>query len=410
MLCSDSDPKLEGFCEVARTNLRLKKVLIEDAPEYQSEEIETISQRKEGTQLDRYLYILMIRDFNPRSYFEALESFLIDYPESPISLYLKLQNKIPISGFLPYDSLPEFAEFLWRNGTALIDNKDFSEGLRSIQMAVELIPNHTEAMKQLGSTYLYTLEHFQRAFEYYNQAVEIDPLDIAALLGKAISLHYLGENLESNRVLDRMFDWDTARWKAVPKDQLPYYKGQGFYFRAYNFYLTGSKTTARELVDKALVSQPDDDGPHYLSGVLHFENQEFDSAESEFLQVINQGTTLCDSYFRLGKIECSRDSTKSLEFFRTNKSCLEKTIQRFDDAIDDLLTLNLDKKTKLEIRETLRQRRKNIVNQAVASAFNMLTSAQKLSGPESKEFVVSIESFWQKLSDQGNPDPINTPD
>jgi tetratricopeptide (TPR) repeat protein len=377
--------------------------LTSDAPEFQFEEVESINQRSNASMLDRYLYILFIRDFNPRLYFKAVESFLIDYPESAVSIYLKMQNKIPVTGILPIDQLQDFAEFLFRHGAALIDDLEYSQGIRAIERSVELIPNHTEALKLLGSTYLYTLEHFQKALESYSRAVDIDPFDIASLLGKAVSLHYLGENLESNRVIDQMFVEMNPRWNIMPKGERPYYMGQGYYFRAYNFYLIGSKQIARQWVDRALEYQPEDDGPHYLSGVLYFEEQEFEKAETEFRKVIEQGTSLCDSYFRLGKIESFRNSLKSFELFRANKYCLERTIQRFDDAILNVATLNLDRSTREEIRDALIERKNNIVNQAIASAFNMINTAKSLGVPDSEQFVVAIEEFWHELSKQKLP-------
>jgi tetratricopeptide (TPR) repeat protein len=299
---------------------------------------------------------------------------------------------------LPEDEISEFSEFLFRNGSALIQQKAFFEGFQQIQRAVELVPNHTPALKYLGATYLYSLEHYQKALESYDLAIGVDPLDVDALLGKAVSLHYLGKNLESNSILAEMFQPDKARWEILDREQTVYFRGQGYYFQAYNDYLLGSRKSARKLVDLALQYQPDEDGPHYLSGVLYFEDQEFEKAQGEFLEVITNGTSLCDAYFKLGKIRVFEESIKALEFFEANRYCLETTIRNQDQKIIEISGLRLDPKTKREIIQSLQERKGNYVDQGIASAFNMISGAKKLEGVGVEEFLSSMENFWQRLA------------
>jgi hypothetical protein len=54
--------------------------------------------------------------------------------------------------------------------------------------------------------------------------------------------------------------------------------------------------------------------------------------------------------------------------------------------------------TRQEIRSDLLKRKRDFVDQAIASSFNMIMIAEKIKDPQSRLFIQSIEEFWKRVS------------
>ena len=198
--------------------------------------------------------------------------------------------------------------------------------------------------------------------------------------------------------LDRLLDQDRSRWKTVDRDSHAYYRGQACYFKAYNYFLAGQKVEARQWVDQARTLQPEADGPFYLSGVLYFDDESLPAAEKDFLKVIVKGTSLCDAYFRLGKIEQWRESKAALFHFIDNGICLERNLATVRARLEKARQMQLEPAVRAEVEELFEQDLKKRQNEAIASVISMVNLAKSMESIDTIEFQKSMEERLSRIN------------
>jgi tetratricopeptide (TPR) repeat protein len=274
----------------------------------------------------------------------------------------------------------------------------YSDGIASIEQALLLVPDHSRALVELGNMYLFSLQHYKRALDCFDRTLRSDPQNVQALFGKGVVLHYLGEHSESQVVLDRLLAERSARWSTVPADFHDYYRGQGYHYRAYNYYVMGFPVESRKWVDFARRFRPDAEGPNYLSGVLRFDEGDIASAQGDFHKVVDSGTDLCDAYYRLGQIAFREKTRDTLSYFMNNGYCLEQNVQAVEERLKRVPTLDLDQATKdelhLAITDALKERREA----AIASIFSMMNTVRSTDRFDSEVFLQSMEELMDQVS------------
>lgn len=399
-VCQRAEGSLQlTLCEIARNRLLLEGVLDEAplldlAPGVSRELLES---RKKDSALDGYLYLLFLKDMAAYRLNEESERFQSEFPDSPLTYYLRSVQG-GSSGPPIVSADPEFAELLMHSGERLVGQESYQEAITSLDRALELIPDYTNAAIALGDLFLFTFEYPKAALPHYEVALGVDPDNVRARFGEAVSQHYLGNHLESQNSLDRLLDKDLSRWRTVDRDAHPYYRGQSYYFRAYNYYLTGQKEEARQWVEKARELQPEADGPSYLSGLLNFENELFERAEEDFLKVIVKGTSLCDAYFRLGRIEESKKSGSALYHFIDNGSCLERNLAIVRRRIEEARQMRLEPGVRAAVEESFRQDLRKRLNDTIASVVSMINLAKAMEFIDTAEFQEEMEDRLARIS------------
>ena len=122
------------------------------------------------------------------------------------------------------DTVKNLSKHLSNKGSALIQSKNFSEGLKALNLALQLNPKDTVALNNKA----YILENtgkYEEALEVINQAVEINPQFTNGWLTKGYILAGLGKKEESleafNQTLKLNPNNKNAKWgiNYVSKNQ-----------------------------------------------------------------------------------------------------------------------------------------------------------------------------------------------
>jgi tetratricopeptide (TPR) repeat protein len=332
---------------------------------------------------------------------------------SPLFLYLntgRLTSMEPDEFERKYPNFAEGFEYLAEN---FFQKKKYRSALVFYQKAIDLIPEYTNALVGLGNIYFYVLEDYVRSGRYYDSALKRDPSCTAALFGKSMVLQQLGSYSESNAVLDRMLVGTVAknRWiDGVPDEQ--YYKGQGNYLRAYNYYLMKDPAKARELTDTAKKFMRDTAEINYLSGLLFYDSGDLEAARRDFLRVTQMGNYNCNAQLNLGSVYEQLKGTygnqpmpgekepvekKSLQYFMAAGGCMDSVAGSLSYQIKTLDSMDLDPSENAALKLRL-ERKLADVRQSSCSTIEMLKARISNSqAPEKAIFLKYLEEILSRL-------------
>jgi tetratricopeptide (TPR) repeat protein len=305
--------------------------------------------------LDAYFFMLPPRTYGSDSKYDDLKKQLsAKYKDTPLFEYL---NFSPVSATLARMTAqtPDFAEAWEFLGELTFQANQIKQAREAFSKTVDLIPDYTRALNGLANIYFFTLEDYANALKGYEAAIQWDPLNTAALYGKGASLHSLDRYEDSNRALDQMLASDLSRRGRVSANSIQYYRGEAYYYQAYNHHLMKDPARARELIDLAKHDLPQAEEINYLSGLLYFNAGQLDAAKTDFGIAAKQGNN-CYAYHYLGLIELKQGGSAAAAQFLTSASCMETSLSRFQDSTRSLANLDLepDEKEALRVRMNLK--------------------------------------------------------
>ena len=317
---------------------------------------------------------------------------------SPLTLYLLWKSKRLEKIADHVERHPGFAELLLYQGSRLLEEARYAEAIDSMTEAVRLVPEYTKAMVGLGEFHLRSLHLYQRALRYFEDALTWDPQNISALFGHGVVLHLLGQHEPSRHSLDRLLELAPAVWNSIPQESRKSFRARTCYWKARNYYATGSSEKAREWVDRALADLPHSEAALYLSGLLHLEKGDLASARPEFLKVVDGGTELCDAYYQLGVLNQSRPGRDILVNFMNNAFCRQRKLSNLNEELSRAEDLDLDSTRKEEMLDVLRTRRERLREETYASLFNMTERVGSIGELDATVFHQAMEKMWARLS------------
>lgn len=318
---------------------------------------------------------------------------------SPLTLYLAWKKERIGKTGVHAQRHPRFAELLLYRGSRLLEEARFADAIDSMTEAIRLVPEYTRAMVGLGDFHLRSLHLYDRALDYFEDALTWDPQDISALFGHGAALHLLGRYETSQGSLDRLLELEPTVWKAIPQESGRSFRGRTCYWKAKNHDATGSPEKARKWVDRAFSDLPRSEAALYLSGMLHLEKGELGLARSEFLKVVDGGTELCDAYYQLGVINQSRPGRDFLFNFMNNAYCRQRKLINLKEKLNGAKGMDLDSARKEEVVEVLRARRDRLREDTLASLFNMTKRASSIGELDATTFHQAMDEVWNRLSD-----------
>lgn len=318
---------------------------------------------------------------------------------SPLTLYLAWKKERIGKTGVHAQRHPRFAELLLYRGNRLLEEARFADAIDSMTEAIRLVPEYTRAMVGLGDFHLRSLHLYDRALDYFEDALTWDPQDISALFGHGVTLHLLGRYETSQSSLDRLLELEPTVWKAIPQESARSFRARTCYWKAKNHDATGSPEKARKWVDRALADLPRSEAALYLSGMLHLEKGELGLARSEFLKVVDGGTELCDAYYQLGVINQSRPGRDFLFNFMNNAYCRQRKLINLKEKLNGAKGMDLDSARKEEVVEVLRARRDRLREDTLASLFNMTKRASSIGELDATTFHQAMDEVWNRLSD-----------
>jgi len=356
--------------------------------------------KREDPTLDGYLNLLLFDAIPRKDAFPESQA-----PQSPLFLYLNPGKLLEMDPGEFEKNYPEFAEAYEKMGDSLFQKKKYRAARVYFQKAIDLIPDYTHSIIGLGNIYFYALEDYGRALSYYENALEQDHSNPAALWGKAMSLHQLGRYQESNVVADTLLATPITRgqWIGdVPDGR--YYQGQGNYIKAYNYHLMRNPERAREFVDVAKQSLPNFEGINLLSGILFYQARQLEPARKDFLNVIQRGNYNCNAQLHLGLIyrqigndDDSIASTvaedepgkKALTYLLGAAACMESTVQSIRTELNTLDSIDLEPKERFVLRGRL-QKKLSDEHSSACSTIEMIIRELSKDGGETKSVYLNL--------------------
>lgn len=276
--------------------------------------------------------------------FEArLQELRQAFPNSPLFLYhdfRALGNELAeVRRF--HD---EFAEsFVFEGERRFVAEKPRA-AIEAFDRALALIPDYPRARLGRANVRLVTLRDYDRALEEYQRLLDRHPQHRGALYGKGLCLYYLGRNIESNMAFERLLDRVREENAWLDVDTARFYRGQSRYFQAYNHFLLGDPSLARERVDQAKLDLPGSKDVRFLSGQLAYQERRHDLADKELLSVIRDGRSIgyCRAYYYLGLIRRARLDEEFISYFLSVAHCLKQTFGEKWSQIEGIPSLGLN--------------------------------------------------------------------
>jgi len=351
---------------------------------------------------EAYLYLLCLKTFRPEKYQEAEVALAENHKSSNIFRYSAPAEDQEIDEFLRLE--PEFAELRLFKGHSCFQKTELARAREQFEKAVDLLPDHAEAVNALGDVYLFGFRDNQKALEQYEAALKIDPGNIKGLFGTGLVLHYLGQYGESTRALDRLLE-KREGWDYLSEKQTQYYRGQAFYYKAYNAYLSDDLTEARKLVDTAKSYVPNFGGVYYLSGLLYYRLQEMSSAERDFMRVLEEGTEYCDAPYYLGLIDRVRKGESTSAYFLACGDCYKKNLKEVRKRIEDLPKMDISEPEKQVLKGKLEKDMAEL-GQTAGKILNDILRILPEIEFEGKELQTKLlTEVFQELQVAGGPRP-----
>ena len=284
-------------------------------------------EKSTSSDLFAYLYISFHIAFAHRfPETEKLSQLAELFPVSPLvrfklAIYpaLDLQG---LQGMLSMD--PEFYEAeLFLGDLELQSGKVLSAEKRYLSTYAH-IPESTAVVISLANV-CFHLEEFDRCLEYNDLALKLAPRYRDALLGKAMSLGYLGRHDEALAELQKILELGK------------YYIGETHYWTAWNLNELGRIDEAQTNIDKAKNYLIGHKEVASLSGLIAYQQKRLDDAEKDFTEALDLNPYDCEAAFYMGKIHADRLAWRdSGTFYEMAATCNAATEAALDSKIKEI--------------------------------------------------------------------------
>ncbi len=379
------------LCGLARAYLRVKEKPKYDFPG------PVISPGPVDPIVSAYLDLLAVAAADPSGYEHARNQFIENFPSSPFTLYILHKEGRPDVEGLP-EPEDHFAEHHLYRGGLLLERTKYAAGIESLARAIELVPDYTKAYTALGDFWLFIVLDSNEAIRNFESALSFDLGNPAALFGKAVSLHYVEENIESNITLDRLLA-NRERWDDFGPELASYYRDQIPYYQGYNHYLSGSLGEAREWIDQAKQYQPESEMVSYVSGLIYLRDHSLVSAETDLEDATRTGE-ICDAYYRLGLINDEDEPKRAVSLFLAAAYCTVNEVQQLERSLQRLHQMDLDEASRLALRLNLRASLEKRRESAIATLEDMIIRTRPKTVTQE---TIHIETMIELLSDLKKP-------
>jgi len=195
-------------------------------------------------------------------------------------------------------------------GTAYLQVKNETEAIENLEKAIEIDPNNTRALSNLGLFYSNRADQnnsnddYSKGVEYFEKIVEIDPGNVSIIQRLAYSYDKLGETEKALGAYDKAIE-------AFPENPDLYFN------KAATIYKLGKNEEAIQLFNKVIEMNPEDYDALTNVGQIYIEQENFEQARPVFekaTQVKPDGKNAWDGlvvvYTRLGLVD---EANKALE-------------------------------------------------------------------------------------------------
>jgi len=299
--------------------------------------------------LDAYLFALARASFRIEPPAGSVERF----KDSPLFLYLGFGPATVRRAAELEKQFPRFAELFVFLGEAQFQQARYRSARSYFTRALELVPDYTRAHNGLANIHFFALEDYDKALELYERTISWDGGNPTALFGKGAALHHLGRFTDSDFALDRMLESIRARRARMSGSTFRYLESGAYYYKAQSHYAIGDRVRARELVDEAKRAMPDSLQAGYLSGLLFYEDKDFDKARAEFEAVARRSNENCHARYYLGMIGSVLRDGKAPEHFIRTCACIEGTVRALERQIRSVPSLDVEEAERQSLKVKL---------------------------------------------------------
>ncbi len=323
--------------------------------------------------LDAYLYVQYLKASDSPNLKEADATLSELYKESTLFLYRGTVEDAEKAR----SAHPEFAELTFFLGEVSFSNQIIGKAREYLTRTVELLPDHISAINGLGDVQFFGLQDYAKAMEFYERARAIDGRNVKAAFGKAASLHYLGKFTESNLTMDSLLNGKDADWSALTEAQADYFRGEGYYYTAYNYHLLDNPTEARRRIETAKSYLPKSGGINFLSGLMYYKAGRTVEAEVDFTKVLSEGSTYCEAPYYLGLIDNAKGGSAAPGYFLSAAECLTKSLKKMEDGLQAIPRMDVT----VEEKAMLTEKAQNGLRDFRKSSAEMLDRMIRLTEP-----------------------------
>ncbi len=188
---------------------------------------------------------------------------------------------------------PGFSEVHYYLGEAALMAGNLLTAERQYLAVHEKIPESLSVLISLAKV-AFQMEETESCLNWNEKALALLPTYRDALLGKGLSLGYLGRNEEALAVLGRLLELGT------------YYMGEGNYWAAWNQNELGRLEEARRSIESARVFLVGVADVAALSGIIAYKQGRLDDAEKDLREALDLDPAASDAAYHLGRLYADR--------------------------------------------------------------------------------------------------------
>jgi len=235
----------------------------------------------------------------------------------------------------------EFFEAYYHLGELAIGGQDLLEAEKNFLKALEGLAESPQVTIYLGSIYTAT-EEFEKSLEFYDKTLALSPQYRDALLGKGISLSYLGKYDEAIEVLNKNVELGF------------YLLGESHYWLAWNWHELKDNDKAQFHIEESKGRLPTNSEVYGLAGTIAFDKGELDRAEKEFLKALEYNGRNTEALYSLGKLYGQREKwSDSANYYRVAALIFEQNENAIAAKISEIKNSKLseERKSKMAARK-----------------------------------------------------------
>ena len=197
---------------------------------------------------------------------------------------------------------PENLEYLMLKADITFANGNIEESYRALEAAERLAPNNQEVQLKMGEITFYSRD-YDRSLTYLTKVTERDPNSRTALFMKGFIYKEKGDTANAVQLFRRVCD-------KFP-DYAPAFEELGV------LYATRKSPMALEYLSTALRLEPSNTNAMYALALFYQDNNDIESAETLYHQILDLNSASADAWHNLGWIELTHysDYQRAVDYF-----------------------------------------------------------------------------------------------
>ncbi len=281
------------------------------------------------------------------------------YPDSVFVLY---QAAVSLNDGAAMERLlarfPVLVELRYYQGELALERGLLLEAEKHLRAAEPAVPDSPHIPMFLAGI-RFALEEFEASLTCYDGALALAPNYRDAMLGKAISLGYLGRHDEAMVMLEKLLALDL--WLI----------GESHYWMAWNLHEQGVREGALAHIEEAMKRLPTDSEVFCLAGKLASEGGEPAKAEKYFVESLVHNNGNSDSLFGLGGVMAKSNRwAEAAGYYEKAAEALDKSGREIERKIAEIQDSPLEEGRKASALARKRKQLEKTVLMAAVSCFD----------------------------------------